>query len=138
MDTLSTEARSERMSRVQCKDTRPELAVRRLVHSLGFRYALHRRDLPGKPDLVFPSRRKVVFVHGCFWHRHCGRCRLARLPKSRLDFWSAKLEANRRRDRRNAKALRDAGWQVMCVWECQLADKERLTRRIINFLELNG
>lgn len=138
MDTLSKEARSERMSHVRCKDTGPELAVRRLVHSLGFRYTLHRGDLPGKPDLVFPAKRKVLFVHGCFWHRHGPLCRLTRLPKSRLDFWSAKLEANRRRDQRNGRALRSAGWRVLCVWECQLADKDRLTRKIVHFLESNG
>ena len=103
MDTLSKAQRSERMSRVRGKDTKPELLVRRLVHGMGYRYRLHRRDLPGTPDLVFPGRRKVIFVHGCFWHRHPDpACKLARLPKSRTDFWLPKLEGNRARDIENA------------------------------------
>ncbi|HBI46414.1 MAG TPA: very short patch repair endonuclease, partial [Planctomycetales bacterium] len=97
MDSLSPEERSERMSRVRNKDTKPELVVRRLVHSLGYRYRLHSGRLPGRPDIVFAGRKKVVFVHGCFWHRHRG-CALCRMPKSRLDFWAPKLEGNRRRD----------------------------------------
>src|SRR5687768_17294491 len=102
VDTLSKSARSERMSRIGAKDTKPEMAVRRLVHSLGYRYRLHRRSLPGNPDLVFPARRKAIFVHGCFWHRHPdSSCKLARLPKSRGDFWIPKLEANAERDLRN-------------------------------------
>ncbi|MBN8734394.1 MAG: DNA mismatch endonuclease Vsr [Acidobacteria bacterium] len=103
MDTLTAAARSERMSRVRHKDTRPELVVRRLLHGLGYQYRLHRSDLPGKPDLVFASRGKVVFVHGCFWHRHSARCPLTRLPKSRLEFWRPKLEANRLRDEQNRR-----------------------------------
>jgi DNA mismatch endonuclease (patch repair protein) len=135
MDTLSAEARSERMSRVRSKDTKPELKVRRLVHSMGFRYRLHRTDLPGKPDLVFASRKKVIFVHGCFWHRHGARCPLTRLPKSKLDFWQPKLEQNRERDRKNVRELRIAGWKIFTVWECELGRPERLARRIMKFLE---
>lgn len=123
------------MSRVRNKDTKPEMLVRRLVHRLGFRYRLHRRDLPGCPDLVFSKRRKVVFIHGCFWHRHPDpNCRLARLPKSKLDFWIPKLEANRARDIRNQRALRELGWRCLVVWECELKHKERLENKLIAFL----
>jgi DNA mismatch endonuclease, patch repair protein len=134
MDTLSAAQRSERMSRVRCKDTQPEWVVRRLVHSLGFRYRLHDRSLPGKPDLVFARLGKVIFVHGCFWHRHGGRCPLTRLPKSRLDFWKSKLDDNRRRDDKNIRLLRAAGWKVLIVWECQLSRADALKARIIRFL----
>jgi DNA mismatch endonuclease (patch repair protein) len=135
MDTLTREQRSERMSRVRGADTKPEMIVRRLAHGLGYRYRLHRRDLPGKPDLVFPSRRKAIFVHGCFWHRHPDpTCALARLPKSRLEFWRAKLEGNRERDERNEARLRDMGWGVLIVWECQLRDRPALERTIRGFL----
>lgn len=134
-DTLSTHERSVRMSRVKGKDTRPELQVRRLVHRMGYRYRLHRRDLPGKPDLVFAGRRAVIFVHGCFWHRHADpSCRLARMPKSRRDFWGPKLEANRARDERNRMALESAGWLVLEIWECQLGDPAGLERVIRDFL----
>ena len=104
MDTLSRKERSQRMSLIRNRDTKPELLVRRLIHGCGFRYRLHRADLPGKPDLVFPSRKKVIFVHGCFWHRHPA-CGLARLPKSRLSFWVPKLKGNRRRDLKNIRTL---------------------------------
>ncbi|MDQ6701048.1 MAG: DNA mismatch endonuclease Vsr [Acidobacteriota bacterium] len=135
MDTLSPTERSERMGRVRSKDTKPELTVRRLVHSLGFRYRLHNRELPGTPDLVFCSRRKIIFVHGCFWHRHDPECPLTRLPKSNLEFWLRKLEQNRTRDNKNIKRLRADGWRVMVVWECELSNLEALTRRIRPFLE---
>lgn len=133
-DTLTTAERSERMSRVKGRDTRPEWAVRQLVHRLGYRYRLHRKDLPGCPDLVFPARRKVIFVHGCFWHRHPDpACKLARLPKSRLDFWLPKLESNRARDLHNQVRLIDMGWQIMVVWECEIG-KPGLGERIEGFL----
>jgi len=134
MDTLSSSERSERMGRVRSKDTKPELRVRRLVHGLGYRYRLHGRALPGCPDLVFASRRRVVFVHGCFWHRHKG-CPNCRLPKSRLDFWQPKLEANEKRDRRNRNRLRKLGWRVLVIWECETRDTKRLERRIRAFME---
>lgn len=121
------------MALVRARDTGPELVVRRLVHADGYRYRLCRRDLPGSPDLVFPSRHKVILVHGCFWHRHAG-CKLARLPKSRLDFWIPKLEANRRRDARDRRALERAGWSVLVVWECQLARPDRVRRALRRFL----
>lgn len=106
------------MSRIRGRDTKPEVFVRRLAHSLGFRFLLHARNLPGRPDLVFPGRRKIVFVHGCFWHRH--QCRYGRpKPATRAEFWRLKLEANRARDARVRRALRRLGWQVLVVWECQ-------------------
>ena len=134
-DTLTKRERSERMSRIRGKDTKPELIVRRTVHGMGYRYRLHRGNLPGIPDLVFPSRKKVIFIHGCFWHRHPDKgCKLARLPKSRLDFWKPKLEANRQRDLENIHKLSDLGWEILIVWECQIGDKEQLENKIKSFL----
>lgn len=135
-DTLTPAARSERMSRIRDKDTRPEMKVRHLVHGMGYRYRLHGADLPGKPDLVFSKRRKVIFVHGCFWHRHPDvGCKLARLPKSRLDFWRPKLENNRARDLEHQKKLAMDGWRVLVLWECELRDAHSLRQRIRSFLE---
>lgn len=123
------------MARVRGRDTKPEMLVRRLAHRMGYRFRLHRRDLPGCPDLVFPSRRKVIFVHGCFWHRHPDEaCRLARLPKSRLDFWGPKLETNRKRDEENLARLADQGWASLVIWECQLRDAGVVEARIGEFL----
>ncbi|WP_224242241.1 very short patch repair endonuclease [Hyalangium gracile] len=136
MDTLTPSERSARMSRVRYKDTKPELAVRRLVFSMGYRFRLHSKLLPGRPDLVFPGLKKVIFVHGCFWHRHPAKtCALARLPKSRLDFWLPKLEANRRRDVVQQRKIRRMGWSVMVVWECQVRKLPALGRRLRGFLE---
>jgi len=134
MDTLLPAERSERMALIRSKDTKPELIVRRLVHSLGFRYRLHNRKLPGKPDLVFAGRRKVIFIHGCFWHRHSRTCPLTRLPKSRLDFWKPKLEKNRRRDLKNQRFLRAAGWDILVIWECELSNVESVKLEILKFL----
>lgn len=134
MDSLTPAERSARMALVQSKNTKPELLVRRLVHAMGYRYRLHRRDLPGTPDLVFPGRGKVIFVHGCFWHRHA-RCALARLPKTRGDFWLPKLTANAERDARNVRALRRLGWGVLTIWECQLGNTTKLANRIGRFLD---
>ena len=122
------------MSLVRSKDTSPELALRRLVHKMGFRYRLHVGNLPGKPDMVFPSRRAVIFMHGCFWHRHPG-CKLARIPKSRIGFWREKLNKNRKRDLRNIKMLKEMGWRVLIVWECELRDLERVSKKVKGFLE---
>jgi len=133
MDTLSQQGRSEQMSRIKATDTGPEMVVRRLAHSLGFRYKLHVRDLPGTPDLVFPRLRKIIFVHGCFWHRHNG-CSLARLPKSKMDFWVPKLNGNRDRDGKNTKALRRDGWKVKIIWECQTKKPKRVQKSIERFL----
>ncbi len=127
VDTVTAAKRSEIMSRVQGKDTRPEMLVRRLVHGAGYRYRLHVRGLPGSPDLVFASRRKVIFVHGCFWHSHSG-CRQARIPKTRTGFWSAKLLANKERDARNLEELTKAGWKALVLWECELGDPGLLQR----------
>ena len=134
MDTLTSAERSARMALVRAKDTKPELLVRRLVHGMGYRYRLHQRNLPGTPDLVFPGRGKVIFIHGCFWHRHA-RCALARLPKSRGEFWLPKLTANAERDARNVRALRRLGWSVLTIWECQLGDTAKLAKRIRRFLD---
>lgn len=135
MDTLTPEQRSERMSRVRGKNTKPELVVRRLVHGLGYRFRLHRRDLPGCPDLVFPARKKVIWVHGCFWHQHPDQnCKLARMPKSRLQFWAAKLSANRERDTVKMAELIALRWDALVIWECEIKDMDTLTARVREFL----
>jgi DNA mismatch endonuclease (patch repair protein) len=135
MDTLSPSERSARMSRVRSRDSKPEMLVRRLIHAMGFRYRLHDRKLPGSPDLVFAARRKAIFVHGCFWHRHPDPCcPLARLPKSRLDFWLPKLQTNRERDLRLQSELSALGWRFLVVWECEMRDREQLQNRLRAFL----
>jgi DNA mismatch endonuclease, patch repair protein len=134
MDTLSRKERSQRMSLIRNRNTKPELLVRRLIHGCGFRYRLHRADLPGKPDLVFPARKKVIFVHGCFWHRHPS-CGLARLPKSRLNFWVPKLKGNRRRDLKNIRNLKKLGWAAEVIWECETKDLPGLARKVHRFLK---
>ena len=123
MDTLTPEQRSRMMSRVRSKHTVPERIVRSLVHRMGFRFSLHRKDLPGKPDLTFPARGKVIFVHGCFWHLYQA-CQNTGLPKSNVEFWKAKLEGNQRRHRASIRQLRKSGWSVMVVWECQLKNSK--------------
>ena len=133
MDTLSPAQRSVRMERIKGEDTQPEMMVRRMVHGMGYGFRLHRRNLPGCPDLCFPSSHKVIFVHGCYWHRH--KCKLGRLPKSRVDFWRPKLEANRVRDIQHRRELRRLGWQVLVVWECELVQKEQVGNKIVAFLE---
>ncbi len=134
MDTLNPEERSERMRRIRAKNTAPEMVVRGFVHALGFRYRLHDKNLPGCPDLVFPARHKVILVHGCFWHRH-NRCPLARLPKSRLDFWLPKLEGNKRRDALKLRQLSRLGWKSLVIWECELRDPMRVMFKTLMFLE---
>jgi DNA mismatch endonuclease, patch repair protein len=134
MDTLTPQERSERMSRVRGKDTKPELLVRRILRRLGLRYRLHLAELPGRPDLAFPGRKQAIFVHGCFWHQHGDRCVLTRLPKSRLFFWKPKLKGNRERDLRNQRKLRRDGWRVLVLWECQLNDEEKVEGRIRKFM----
>ncbi len=124
------------MSRIRGRDTGPEVALRRALHSIGLRFRLHVAALPGKPDLVFPRWGAVVFVHGCFWHAHHG-CRIAKIPQSNTAFWMDKLAANRRRDARTIRSLRAMGWRVAVVWECQLSTKDRLSntaRRVERFL----
>lgn len=133
MDIISPKDRSRLMAQIRSKDTRPELLVRKLLFSLGFRYRLHAKDLPGCPDIVFRSRRKAVFVNGCFWHGH-SRCRLNRQPKSKLDYWGPKLERNKKRDERSKRALKRSGWKVLIIWECQTADTRRLSSLLRRFL----
>ena len=142
MDTLTPAQRSRLMSAVRAKDTAPELAVRRLVHALGYRYRLHGKSLqgtslPGRPDLVFAGRRKVLFVHGCFWHRHAG-CAKATTPQANAPFWRAKFLANRRRDRAVQRRLIAAGWGVVIVWQCELKEPAKLKRRLIRELGHRG
>lgn len=135
LDSLNPSERSARMAKVRGFDTKPEMFVRRLVHGMGFRYRLHDSRLPGTPDLVFPSRRKAILVHGCFWHRHPDmHCKLARMPKSRLEFWRPKLEGNRERDLRHQAELTALGWQYLIVWECRLGQKEQLQNAMRKFL----
>lgn len=134
MDTLSRAERSRRMALIHGMNTKPELRVRSIAHRNGFRYRLHDSSLPGKPDMVFPRLRKIVFVHGCFWHRHPG-CSLARLPKSRLGFWLPKLTRNRQRDIKNIARLRKAGWGVRVIWECETRNAEKIERKLKTFLE---
>ena len=122
------------MSRVGSKNTTPELVVRRLLFSMGFRYRLHDKSLPGKPDIVFRGRRKAIFVNGCFWHGHEG-CRYGRLPKSRVEFWAEKICRNRERDRQHTERLQSAGWHVMTVWQCELKHIDELAKRLYDFLE---
>ena len=136
VDNRSPESRSALMSRIGGKDTAPELAVRRLLHHLGYRFRLHGRDLPGTPDIVFQSRQKVIFVNGCFWHAH--GCRIGRPPKSRPEFWLPKLQRNRLKDGRNIRTLRDSGWGVLTVWQCQTRRLDELETRLISFLGPSG
>lgn len=133
MDNLTTAQRSLCMSRIRSTDSGAELKVRRLVHGEGFRFRLHVRGLPRRPDLVFPSRRKVIFVHGCFWHRHS--CSVGRLiPRSNRQYWLPKLNGNRERDRRVRRHLRRLGWTSVVVWECEAKDTVRLAQKINMFL----
>lgn len=134
MDIVSSEKRSWIMSQVRNKDTRPELRVRRLVHSLGYRYRLHVASLPGRPDLVFPGRRAVVFVHGCFWHQH--HCTNARLPTTNHEFWRQKLQRNVERDLQIIEQLVTDGWKVLVIWECETTTKnlDDLTTKLTQFL----
>ena len=124
MDTVSPEVRSRIMSSIKGRDTKPEMVVRRFLHANGFRYRLHVKDLPGSPDLIFPSRRLALFVHGCFWHRHS--CCADKLPKTRTEYWKAKFDRNKQRDKRNSEALRELGWTVIVFWECETKDDAAL------------
>jgi DNA mismatch endonuclease (patch repair protein) len=132
-DHQSRQKRSLNMAAIRSVDTGPEMMVRKIVYALGYRYRLHDPKLPGKPDLAFPSKRKALFVHGCFWHRH-NRCSRASIPKTRKKFWEAKLFANVARDRRARRQLRRMGWEVLTAWQCELKNPERLTERLNEFL----
>lgn len=133
-DHLSAAARSENMRRIKGGSTAPELLVRRMVHAMGYRYRLHRKDLPGKPDIVLGRRRKVIFVHGCFWHQH-EACRAGRIPRSNSDYWAPKLQRNVQRDQTVRQALQAGGWHVLVIWDCETKDTGDLAGRISRFLE---
>jgi DNA mismatch endonuclease, patch repair protein len=132
-DTLTKEQRSARMRLIRSRDTKPELAVRSLLHRLKYRFRLHRTDLPGAPDIVLPRLRKIILVHGCFWHCHPG-CSRATRPANNAAWWAERLDGNARRDRRNLKQLRQLGWNVLVVWECEVGREERLRRKLLRFL----
>jgi DNA mismatch endonuclease, patch repair protein len=134
VDVLTPEQRRLNMSRIRAKDTKPEMIVRRLLHSMGFRYRLHRRELPGCPDLVFPARKKAIFVHGCYWHMHS--CRYGQVaPSTNAEFWAAKRKANVARDQRNQVKLAEAGWTSITVWECETKDVKKIGVRLRRFLQ---
>jgi len=133
MDLLTQKQRSDRMRLIKSKDTGPEKAVRRLIYGLGFRYRLHVASLPGKPDIVFRRLRKLVFVHGCFWHQHA-ICRDGRVPTSRQEYWRPKLERNVQRDAEQIRTLESLGWRVLVIWECMLKDQEALSNHLMKFL----
>lgn len=134
VDNLTLSQRKKTMASVRSKDTKPEMHVRKLTHAMGFRYRLHYKDLPGKPDLVFPSRNKVIFVHGCFWHQHDG-CKNAKMPKSNVSYWKTKLENNKKRDEKYQIELQSLGWDSLIIWECETKDITSLGRKIRGFLE---
>lgn len=120
------------MSKIRSKDTSPERVVRSILHKKGYRFRLHRNDLPGKPDIVLPKHKKAIFVHGCFWHQH--KCKNAHLPKSNTQYWKPKFDKNRIRDKEHIKALRKSGWKVLVIWECWLKDLDKVEEKIINFM----
>lgn len=134
MDRISEEKRSTIMRCVKSKQTKPELLVRKLIFSLGFRYKLHVKELPGSPDIVFSRKKKIIFVHGCFWHQHAD-CKKSKLPTSNTQYWLPKLERNKSRDAENVDALCRLGWGVLIVWECQLRNGQRLKDDILTFLK---
>jgi DNA mismatch endonuclease (patch repair protein) len=136
MDLISPERRSEVMSRIRSSNTKPEIAVCRMLHGLGLRFRVHVKSLPGTPDIVMAKYRSVILVNGCFWHSHQG-CKRAFVPSSNQQFWLKKLKANQERDKRVRKALRSAGWNVILIWECQLRYPERLASRLLRCLEKN-
>lgn len=134
-DRITPEQRSANMARIRSTGMKPEMLVRRLAHSMGYRFRLHRRDLPGKPDLVFPGRRSVIFVHGCFWHQHPDpECRDARPPRSRTEYWGPKLQRNVERDAENVARLEAMGWRVLVLWECELKDRNVVADQLRSFL----
>lgn len=136
-DVHETEVRSYNMSQIRAKDTKPEMLVRKYLHSKGFRYRLHVKDLPGKPDLVLPKYNSVIFVHGCFWHAHEG-CKYFIMPKTRINYWENKLIGNRERDEENIRKLKNDDWKVFVIWECQLKENiESVLNKLIKDLKVN-
>ena len=136
VDTVTPKRRSEIMANIKAMGMKPEMAVRRLTHAMGYRFRLHRKDLPGKPDLVFPGRRKVIFVHGCFWHQHADpACKISRRPQSNQHYWSPKLERNVARDAEHQARLAELGWDVLVIWECDVETGGGIADRIRKFLE---
>jgi DNA mismatch endonuclease (patch repair protein) len=133
MDRLSKEHRSWNMSRIRGKDTSPEKTVRSILHRLGYRFRIHRKDLPGKPDIILPRFQAVIFVHGCYWHRHKG-CKYAYTSKTRIEFWRRKFDENVERDKRALESLQNQGWRVLVVWECQTSDEKAVANRLKRFL----
>ncbi len=136
MDRVTPKQRSANMRAIRSKGMKPEMKVRRLVHGMGYRYRLHRHKLPGRPDMVFSSRHKVIFVHGCFWHQHdSATCKIAHISKSNREYWVPKLERNRARDAEHQQRLRELGWDILAVWECELKDEAKLANRLAEFLD---
>ena len=134
VDVFTKAKRHEIMASVKSRDTKPEKAVRSIIHRMGFRFSLHRRDLPGKPDIVLPRHGKVIFVHGCFWHGHTN-CRKATIPATNTEFWAEKIAKNKTRDTKVKRQLKKAGWKVLAVWECEIAKPNKLLRKLKKFLE---
>lgn len=133
MDRVSVQQRAKNMSRIHCKNTAPETQLRKLVYGLGFRYRIHENKLPGRPDIVFRKRQKLIFLHGCFWHQH-KKCKDGRIPNSRQSYWRPKLTGNKMRDARNRLRLRKLGWQSLVIWECELASRSAVQRKVQRFL----
>ena len=132
-DHVSLEKRSAIMKRIRSKDTNPEMTVRKLIYSLGYRYRLHEKSLPGKPDIVFLGRKKAIFVHGCFWH--CHSCKKGKPPSSNLEYWLPKLKSNQERDIRNQELIADLGWKILVIWQCQISNTILLKESILDFLK---
>ena len=128
-----SEQRSRNMSAIKSKNTKPEIAVRKLLHSMGYRFRLHRKDLPGSPDIVLPKYKTVIFVHGCFWHRH-QNCKYASNPKTRREFWEKKFKENIERDKKTQEKLKNLGWKTKVVWECEIKKQDNLIKKIEDFL----
>lgn len=137
MDILTKEKRSWNMSRIRSGNTKPELLVRSLLHRMGYRFRLHRKDLPGKPDIVLPKHKAVIFIHGCFWHHHDG-CKYAYIPKTRQEFWKAKFKSNVERDRKVKKQLKEKNWRILVIWECELLNIESTIKRLKDYLNKNS
>ena len=136
MDRVSSEKRSNNMRRIRSKNTKPEMVVRRLVFNMGYRFRLHDNKLPGKPDMVFASRKKIVFIHGCFWHHHLDpSCKISRLPKSRTDYWIPKIQRNVSRDEEIIESLNMLGWSTLVIWECELGNMDILKLKLSQFLQ---